>query len=101
MQKQTVLVTNSVIDDLEKMDQGIARSITDDMLQRGYDEQGVWHEGWRGPWKPNPLKPIDLNRHKRTESIILGCMIAGLLALICLVVHFGPQLDDLLSRWIG
>ena len=99
-----MLITNEVIEDLEKMDPKTAKPIIDDMLHRGYDERGVWHEGWRGPWKRNPwddIKPIDLNRHKRSESIILGCIIAGLLALICLVVHFGPQLDDLLSRWIG
>jgi hypothetical protein len=80
--------------DLVKAIAAETAAIEDEYNAAGYDEHCAWHEGWRGPWKPNPwgnLKPIDLNRHKRTESIILGCMIAALMALICLVVHFAQK----------
>jgi hypothetical protein len=94
-----MLTTKSVIDDLEAMDPEESKAILTEMLDSGMDANGKWHqpEGWLGPDKPNPwadLRPIDLNRSKRiSDTLAIVSMIAGILAIIALVLYFAPQID--------
>jgi hypothetical protein len=94
-----MLTTKSVIDDLEAMDPEDRQKVLTEMIDSGMDANGKWHqpEGSRGPHKPNPwadLRPIDLNRSKRiSDTLAIVSMVAGILAIIALLLCFAPQID--------